>query len=182
MYVTESVTMSMSLSTFPLPSKTPLTLECSAPAIYHSIRTLQGILAPQLAAMYILMDDKLQLFKHITSFVWSYCSQTLHFGFFLFKFIGTCMFCVQESLMLRLYLLIEKCFQRDTEFQFFQNVLIDRFLELEVQWQSNGPNVMPGKVLFFFPRYKWFSSLATTTQDVSSAGNKLINLMINSTN
>lgn len=59
MYVTESVTMSVSLNPFPLSSKTPLTLECGALAVSHSIRTLQGILAPQLAAMYILMDDKL---------------------------------------------------------------------------------------------------------------------------
>lgn len=59
MCVTESVTMSVSLNPFPLSSKTPLTLECGVLAVSHSIRTLQGILAPKLAAMYILMDDKL---------------------------------------------------------------------------------------------------------------------------
>lgn len=75
----------------------------------------------------------------------------------------------------------EKCLQFDTEFQFFQNFLIHSYLELEVHWQSNDPNVMPGKVLLFLIK-NGFPSLATTIHDVSSANNKLINLMINSTN
>lgn len=58
-YVTEFDIMPMSLGAFPLSSKTLFTLERTVLAVYHSIRTLLGILVTQLAAIIHTNREKL---------------------------------------------------------------------------------------------------------------------------